>query len=338
MFHKCSININENWDTFTLTPTTYDAIKKECNNLKNDCSTGFDTISVKYLKLVSQYIASPITNTPNNCIKANSFRKMWKIARILPTSKVKVPTKPWDYRPISVLPVLSKVFERIVLDQVKQFIDKHEVYQSTQSGYRKGLSCITVLLKLSDDIQCGLNSSEVAIALFADYSKAFDTIRYDITLKKLNELGFSLSFIHLMNSYLTDRYQFVQIEEKKSALAQVMCGVPQGSILGPILFNWYVTDMSTFTSSTCLQFTDDTTLYKRCKVKDTPDCANVIQNDVEHLKTWSDVNSFDFNWTKIKTMIFSTRQMSWYHHLDNTDTYSVILNGNEAKKQNWKKR
>ena len=133
--------------------------------------------------------------------------------------------------------MLSKVFERIVLDQVKQFIDKHEVYQSTQSGYRKGLSCITVLLKLSDDIQCGLNSSEVAIALFADYSKAFDTIRYDITLKKLNELGFSLSFIHLMNSYLTDRYQFVQIEEKKSALAQVMCGVPQGSILGPILFN-----------------------------------------------------------------------------------------------------
>ena len=133
--------------------------------------------------------------------------------------------------------MLSKVFERIVLDQVQQFIDKHEVYQSTQSGYRKGLSCITVLLKLSDDIQCGLNSSEVAIALFADYSKAFDTIRYDITLKKLNELGFSLSFIHLMNSYLTDRYQFVQTEEKKSALAQVMCGVPQGSILGPILFN-----------------------------------------------------------------------------------------------------
>ena len=82
---------------------------------------------------------------------------------------------------------------------------------------------ITVLLKLRDDTQCALNS-KVAIALFADYSKAFDTIRYDILLKKLNELGFSLPFIHLINSYLTDWYQLVQIEDKKSSLAQVMCG------------------------------------------------------------------------------------------------------------------
>ena len=131
-------------------------------------------------------------------------------------------------------------------------------------------------LKLRDCIQCPLNSSEVATALFADYSKAFDTIRYDILLKKLNWLGFSSSFMHLINTYLTDRYQFVQIEDKLSALAQVMCGVPQGSILGPILFNLYVTDMSTFKSSTCLQFADDTTLYKRCKVKDIPDCVNII--------------------------------------------------------------
>ena len=106
-----------------------------------------------------------------------------------PIPKVKVPTKPSDYRPISVLAVLSKVFKRVILNQVKQFIDKHEVYQLTQSSYRKGHSCITALLKLRDDIQCALNSSAVAIALFADYSKAFDTICFDILLKKLNEFG-----------------------------------------------------------------------------------------------------------------------------------------------------
>ena len=129
-----------------------------------------------------------------------------------------------------------------------------------------------------------LNSSEVAITLFADYSKAFDTIRYHILLKKLNELGFSSSFIHLINSYLSDRYQFVQIEDKKSTLAQVMCRVLQGSILGPLLFNLNVTNMPTFTSSTCLQFADDTTLYKRRKVKDISDCTNIIKNNAEHLK------------------------------------------------------
>ena len=93
------------------------------------------------------------------------------------------------------------------------------------------------MLKFKDDIQCAVNSSEVATALFADRSKAFDTIRYDILLKKLNELVFSSLFIHLINSYLTERYQFVQIEDKKSVLPQVMCGVPQGRLLGPILFD-----------------------------------------------------------------------------------------------------
>ena len=178
-------NTNENWDTFTLKPTTYDAIKKEINNLKNDCSTGFNTIPVKYLKLVSESIESPITNIINNCIEANSFPKIWKIVRILPIPKVKVQTKPSDYRPISVLPVLSKVFERIILNQVKQFIDKHKVYQSTQSGHRKGHSyIITVLLELRDDIQLiALNSSEVAVTLFADYSKVFDTIRWYLVKK-----------------------------------------------------------------------------------------------------------------------------------------------------------
>ena len=98
-------NINENQDTFTLKLTT---VKKEINNLKNGCSTGFDTIPVKYLKLVSDYIVSPITNI-NNCIKANSFPKMWKIVRISLIPKVKVPTKPSDYRPISITCVIKSI-------------------------------------------------------------------------------------------------------------------------------------------------------------------------------------------------------------------------------------
>ena len=212
-------NTNENQDTFTLKRTTYDAVKKEINNFKNDCSTGFDTIPVTYLKPASEYIASPITNIINNCINTNSFPKMWKIVRILPIPKVKVPTKPSDYRPISLLPLLSKVCERIILNQVKQFIAKHQVYHSTQSDYRKGHSYITLLLKLRYNVHYAFKSSEVAIVLFAGYSKAFDTIRYDILFNKLNEIVFSSSFIYLINSYRTNRYQFVQIEGKKICIS-----------------------------------------------------------------------------------------------------------------------
>ena len=89
--------------------------------------------------------------------------------------------------------------------------------------------------------------------------------------------------------------------------------------------------MSTFMSNTCLQFANDTTLYKRCKVKDILDCANTVQNDVEHLKAWSDVNSLVFNGTETKTIIFSTKQLSRYHHLGNTDTYSVVSNGKKSE-------
>ena len=85
---------------------------------------------------------------------------------------------------------------------------------------------------------------------------------------------------------------------------QVMCGVPQGSILESMLFNLYVTDMSTFTSNKCFQFAGNTTLYKRSKVKDIPDCANIVQSDIEHSKVWSDLNNLVFNATKTKTMIF----------------------------------
>ena len=164
---------------------------------------------------------------------------------------------------------------------MKQLIDNHGVYQSTQSGYQKGHSCITVLLKLTAHIHCAFHSSEVAIALFADYSKVFDTISYDILFKKLNELGFPSSFIHLINSYLTDRYQFVQIEGRKICISAGYVWCPSRKYFRDMLQTCYnVADMSTFTSSTSLQFAEDTTLYKRRKVKDIPNCANIIQNDV----------------------------------------------------------
>ena len=154
------------------------------------------------------------------------------------------------------------------------------LYKNTQSGYRKGHSSITLLLKLQDDIQKAMNRNEVTLSLFADYSKAFDTVSHKVLLRKLHSLQFSQSSLHLMNSYLSNRKQFVQIDDKRSPLTNVTFGVPQGSILGPILFNLYVYDLSENSTGQYLQFADDTTLYRHCKVKDIIENAKILESNI----------------------------------------------------------
>ena len=133
--------------------------------------------------------------------------------------------------------MLSKIYERGILHQIKVTIEENHLYRATQSGYRQGHSCITLLHKLHNDITSAMKRSEITIAVMADYSKAFDTVDFETMLNKLKALNFSNDFIKLIAKYLTDRFQFVQFDDKKSPLLRVVYGVQQGSILGPILFN-----------------------------------------------------------------------------------------------------
>ena len=264
---------NDNDANFNLQPTDYHTILKQIKSLKNDCSTGYDTIPVRFIKPVAEYLASPLTNIINNCISKNTFPKQWKVARVHPIPKVSPPTNADEFRPISVLPIMSKIFERVILIQLCNQIEKHHTYSSTQSGFRKGHSTVTVLLKLRDDILKGMNRSEVTLAFAADFSKAFDTVSYLTLINKLISLNFSVPFIETLISYLAERTQYVQIDDKQSQNLRVKFGVPQGSILGPVLFNIYVSDLSLTSENQCLQYADDTTIYSQCKVKQISDVS-----------------------------------------------------------------
>jgi len=167
-------------DNFQLRPVTYEEVLKAILELRSDCSTGHDNIPAKFVKPVSQYLISPLTHIINSCIQSSTFPDVWKISRICPVPKVNDPQSLVDYRPISILPILSKVFERVILQQLTDHIESKAIFLERQSGFRKSHSTTTILLKLKDDIKTAMNKSEVTLAIFADFSKAFDTVDYPI--------------------------------------------------------------------------------------------------------------------------------------------------------------
>ena len=193
-----------------------------------------------------------------------------------------------EYRPVSILPILSKVYERVVLEQITNFIEKKLIYHHYQSGYRKNHSTATLLAKLRDDIKEAMKASEITLAVVTDYSKAFDTIDFSVLIRKMHTLNFSKHFLYWIFNYLTDRRHFAQIDSNISNILYTNFGVPQGSILGPVFFNLCVADMkSILNSSKCIQYTDDFTIYRSCKIKDIDKCSNEIEGDLNAVEVWS---------------------------------------------------
>ena len=209
---------------------------------------------------------------------------------------------PKDFRPVSILPILSKVFERVILNRILTFVET-KVYNATQSGFRKGHSTTTLLLKLRDDIVKSMNKNEVTIAVMIDYSKAFDTIDHSILIRKLSRLGFGKSIVQLIISYLSNRKQYVQIDDRKSQTKNIYFGVPQGSILGPILFNIYVADLPTEIQTPSIQYADDTTLTESCPKPALFQSIKDVEADLTKLCNWSRDNGLIFNRDKLQMMV-----------------------------------
>ena len=206
------------------------------------------------------------------------------------------------------------------------YIDEQSLLTSTISGFRKGHTTTSVLLRIRDDLIQAMKRGEVRMMVMADYSKAFDTVEFKRIIMKMADMGFSKNFILWIFNYLSDRWQFVQIDDKTSEQALVQFGVPQGSILGPVLFNLYVTDLHESLQCPCYQYADDTTFYQHTKVPRLDYCASKMNDIISELGRYSIESNLALNESKTKWMLFSSQQMSRVHQLHDVSTNLVCNN------------
>ena len=292
-------------DNFNLIPVDPVEILKTAKQMKPKTSQGHDNISTKLLKETIDLILIPLTHIINQSFTSGIVPGNMKIAKIIPIFKSGNQEIMNNYRPISLLPAFSKLLEKLVYKKLTSFLESYKILYKHQYGFRKKHSTIHPILHLLKYIAENNDkpTKDLTLAVFIDLSKAFDTICHSTLLKKLNFYGIRGITNSWFHSYLTQRKQYTIINNCKSALEDITCGVPQGSILGPILFLIYINDIQHSTSLNLLSYADDTTIYSSNSNADI--LYAETNKELIKLDDWFRANKLSLNVKKTNYSIFS---------------------------------
>ena len=317
--------INPNGCSFFLTATGPDEVQKLIEKLNNSKSTGPFGLPIFLLKRFKEYFSIWLSELINLSFETGEFPTLLKLAKVAPIHKKESKLNHLNYRPISLLSVFSKLYEKCIYNRIYHYLDENKLIFSKQFGFRAGYSCNHAIISLTEYIRKKLDDTEYVCGVFVDLEKAFDTVHHDILCDKLLDYGLRGNINKLVKSYLSGRKQLVSIDGIDSSIKDVTCGVPQGSSLGPLLFLIYINDFRLCLGETsCGHFADDTFIIYSSKKPKT--IETVINHELKSVVKWLRLNKLSLNAGKTELIFFRSN-----HHPLNYSKISIKLNGLKLK-------
>ena len=289
-------------------------------------------ISNSMLKKIVNCIALPLCHIFNKSFSSGIIPDQLKLAKVIPICKLRASDNgdkslPTNYRPISLLPIFSKILEKLVANRLNDYLLENNIIYKHQYGFQAKKSTVHPIMHLINEIAMAKNNKQISIGVFCDISKGFDTLSHDILINKLNKIGVKNKELDWFRNYLYQRKQFVCIDEENSESLEITTGVPQGSVLGPLLFLIYINDLPNATELFTYLFADDSTFL--ISGKNLNEVITKLNSELKKINSWFRSNKLSLNTEKTKFMIFNKKEDSivW-------EDINVYLDSNNASENN----